>query len=66
MKDKRRPLLDLLLQTADDGAVLSHEDIREEISTFMFAVNHPCTFYQTMVSSFKLDSTRVMTLPLRR
>jgi len=36
-EDKRRPLLDLLLQTADDGAVLSHEDIREEISTFMFA-----------------------------
>jgi len=37
IRDKRRPLLDLLLQTADDETVLTQENIREEISTFMFA-----------------------------
>jgi len=37
IEDKRRPLLDLLLQTADDETVLTHNDIKEEISSFMFA-----------------------------
>merc|ERR1712071_606672 len=37
IEDKRRPLLDLLLQTADDETVLTHNDIKEEISGFMFA-----------------------------
>ncbi|XP_026773129.2 cytochrome P450 4V2 isoform X2 [Pangasianodon hypophthalmus] len=34
---KRRAFLDMLLKTKDDaGAVLSHEDIQEEVDTFMF------------------------------
>ncbi|XP_046642004.1 cytochrome P450 4C1-like [Daphnia pulicaria] len=32
----RLPLLDLLIKTSDDGKVLSNQDIRNEIDTFMF------------------------------
>ncbi|XP_046450414.1 cytochrome P450 4C1-like isoform X3 [Daphnia pulex] len=33
---KRLPLLDLLLKASEDGKVLSNQDIRNEIDTFMF------------------------------
>ena len=36
--DNRLPLLDLLLKASEEGKVLSNQDIRNEIDTFMFEV----------------------------
>lgn len=38
-KRKRRAFLDMLLSTTyEDGSKMSHEDIQEEVDTFMFRV----------------------------
>lgn len=39
---KRRAFLDMLLQAVDeDGNKMSHQDIQEEVDTFMFEVGGP-------------------------
>ena len=36
--ENRLPLLDLLIKASEDGKVLSNQDIRQEIDTFMVEV----------------------------
>jgi len=34
----RKPFLDLLLESVEQGADLTDEDVEDEVNTFMFAV----------------------------
>lgn len=54
---KRLAFLDLLMEAGQNGTVLTEQEVKEQVDTIMFEVNHPKNLANTTLDNIRIYNT---------